>query len=227
MIDKTWKPTEERFVGYIDIMGFKDIVARNTHEEVYKMMLAIDTGKKLAETVNWKGEDNLITTTTYSDSIMIYSKDGSPKAFDHFACSVATLTDRLFREQIPHKGAFAFGKMTLDMEKSIFFGQPLIDAYLLEQELNFYGIVGHASVEKELDGKTFSFIAKSLCYFKNGTSEHMTIFPIHTRTEDNSTFQKYTDELFDCVRKLRYKTSGSLRKYIDNTENYLKEVQNR
>jgi hypothetical protein len=33
--------------------------------------------------------------------------------------------------------------MTLDYEKSIFFGQPLVDAFLLQDELKFYGIVVH------------------------------------------------------------------------------------
>jgi hypothetical protein len=42
-----WKITNERFVAYIDIMGFKDLVMRSTHEEVYKMMKLINERREL------------------------------------------------------------------------------------------------------------------------------------------------------------------------------------
>lgn len=33
-----WKTTCERFVAYLDIMGFKDRVYRESHEDVRKML---------------------------------------------------------------------------------------------------------------------------------------------------------------------------------------------
>jgi|GEM_PF-6524711 len=70
-----WITTTERYVGYIDIMGFKDMVARNSHEQIYEMMKKLDTKIKFNESMAWGGRDeSLIRTTTYSDSIMIYRK---------------------------------------------------------------------------------------------------------------------------------------------------------
>lgn len=55
----------------------------------------------------------------------------------------------LFISKIPFRGSIAYGEMTVDLENSIFFGQPLIDAYLLGEQLQSYGIACHASAEKK------------------------------------------------------------------------------
>jgi hypothetical protein len=224
-IKDEWDPTANRFVAYIDIMGFKDMVAKLKHEEIYNIMKRINERRKFNEKIIWLGEDKkLVRTTFYSDSIMIYSKDKSVDSFHELAIVVSAFTSDLFTEGIPHKGAIAFGEMTLDNDKSIFFGQPLIDAYLLQEELYFYGIIIHASAEKEIeknpdsDGKRFT--KNYLCPLKpNGNANHLTIFPLYS--QDNSE----SEILLLSIKKLRFNTSGILRKYIDNTESYLNFVK--
>jgi hypothetical protein len=132
-----WPKTANRYVAYIDIMGFKDMVLRESHSEIHEMMLKIGQYIKDSEEVQWnKATSKLIKTTYYSDSIIIYSKDDSFYSLDSFICTVAAFTHALLAESIPHKGAVAFGLMTLDTDNSIFFGQPLIDAYILQEELD-------------------------------------------------------------------------------------------
>jgi hypothetical protein len=225
--ETAWAITCNRYVAYIDVMGFKDMVARTSHDEIYEMMKKIESYKSIAITTKWIGESqDLVTTTTYSDSIMIYSKDESDDSLDYLISSVSALAYGLFIESIPHKGSIAFGKMTLDKENSIFFGQPLIDAYLLQEELNFYGIIIHASAEKKIidrRSKT-TFIQDYLCPLKNGFSKHLTVYPIFFPNCDKK-YQKEIDDLNDSIKKLRYKTSGYLRRYIDNTEIYLNSIE--
>ncbi|MCX5846307.1 MAG: hypothetical protein NTW12_08115 [Deltaproteobacteria bacterium] len=225
--ENSWEITANRYVAYFDIMGFKDMVARFSHNEIYEMMKKIDKGIKLTTGINWaKNPINLIKTTTYSDSIIIYSKDDSYDSLDSIISTVSALTNELLSNAIPHKGAIAFGTMTIDTVNSIFFGRPLIDAYLLQEELYFYGIVAHATIEQEIEKKKdrpVSFVMKYLCHFKNGNALHLTISPmfIFPAVPEN---QKMTDKLFASFDKLRFKTSGHLRKYIDNTEFYLNTV---
>lgn len=216
---KSWAVTTKRYVAYIDIMGFKDLVARNPHSSIYSMMKSINNRKKTVASIKWSGlvrADN-VRSTTYSDSLIFYSKNSTKDALYALVCAVASITRWLFDQGIPHKGAIAFGTMTLDEENSIFFGQPLIDSYLLQEELNFYGIVLHATVEKEIFSKKIDlnyllYTHYYLCPFKNGASYHTTICPM-SKVEQSS------------IQKLRLNTSGALRKYIDNTENYLNAVQ--
>ena len=222
-----WAVTTNRYVAYIDIMGFKEMVLRSTHDEVYQMMKKIEDVKKLNQNIEWtNAKRNLVKSTNYSDSIIIYSKDDSPQSLDSLIFTVSGITNDLFEEGIPHKGAIAFGTMTLDYDKSIFFGQPLIDAYLLEEELYFYGVIIHATAEKNINDKKQDIpcILEYLCPLKNGSSKHLTIFPLFSDTDLSIESNKLSNKILEAIKHMRYKTSGHLRKYIDNTEAYLKKV---
>lgn len=224
--DKDWQITTKRFVTYIDIMGFKDMIARTPHSDVYNMMKRIEKKYKFYENMKWKDiGSNHVKSTTYSDSIILYSENESIESLKSIIRSTAGLINDLFVEGVPHKGAFAFGKMTLDTTNSIFFGQPLIDAYLLQQELHYYGIIIHATAEQKMEEivnlKKLHFIFNYPCPLKKTTSNHLTIRPMYAFNTGN-TYKKENEELFKSIKKMRQMTSGYLRKYIDNTELYLK-----
>lgn len=223
--ENNWEITSKRYVTYIDIMGFKDMVARLPHNEIYELMKRIDSIKKHVASVEWiKDHAGLVKTTTYSDSIILYSKDDSFESFDFLVSTTAGLINHLFIEGVPFKGAVAFGLMTLDTKMSIFFGKPLIDAYLLQEEIHFYGVLFHSSVEYELQARNAnwpSFTSVYPCNLKTGSAKHMTIYPMHARSKND---EKYKDKylaLMKAIRELRLNTSGHLRKYIDNTEQYI------
>lgn len=221
--NKEWAITTKRFVAFIDIMGFKDLVMRSTHQQVYKMMQVITDERERMASIDWSDmKENMVKTTTYSDSIIIYSKDDSEISFESISYTIAGLTSSLFAEGIPHKGAIAFGTMTLDTERSIYFGQPLIDAYLLQEEISFYGFLLHGSTEKKIS--TFDiaglFIKKYLCPLKNGAAHHLTIYPMELIELENDEPNLEREKIWGALKKFRHSTSGHLRKYIDNTENY-------
>lgn len=220
-----WPITTERFVAFIDIMGFKDMVAKMSHADIYRIMQTIDMAKTLNEGV-YTGKENpkLVKSTAYSDSIMLYSKDKTINAFISLITAVSGLANDLFIEGIPHKGAIAFGKMTLDTERSIFFGQPLIDAYLLQEELHFYGVIIHGTVEEVISDQfnAAGFIKKYDCQLKNGKSSHFTVYPMHADGDSAKDYPEYHQKIVDSLNRMKYKTSGHLRRYIDNTGAYFK-----
>jgi hypothetical protein len=225
-----WGITCRRYVGYIDIMGFKDLVLRSSHQKVYEIMIKIDECKTFNENIKWpKLEGKFVYTTTYSDSIMIFSKDDSLDSLRAFNGTISGMIEDLFAEKIPFKGAIAFGNMTLDLKRSIFFGQPLIDSFLLQEELYFYGIIVHASAEKEMFRRRTNieklFFTKYLCPLKNGSCYHLTIHPMSADpVGDIKNYEKEYRELLCSVDRLRQSTSVYLRRYVDNTEQYLKYV---
>lgn len=222
-----WPVTTERFVAFIDIMGFKDMVMKMPHEEIYRIMKMIGDAKELnAGILTDAKNQKLVRSTTYPDSIMLYSKDKTVKAFDALVTAVAGLTSDLFAEGVPHKGAIAYGKMTLDQDRSIFFGQPLIDAYLLQEELHFYGVIMHGSVEeimsKKISGQTF--VKKYDCHLKNGKSGHFTVYPIFADSHGAENYPEDHEKIINSLHQMRFRTSGHLRRYIDNTESYFKSL---
>ena len=218
-----WQVTADRYVGFIDIMGFKNLVAHSIHEEIYDMMQEIEHVIKSNENMTWGNEGKMLKSTFFSDSIVLYSKDGSRASARAIGLALSSLSSDLILRGVPHKGALAFGKMTLDYEKSIFFGQPLIDAYLLQEELLMYGVVVHSSAERELEKlKTENyFLFDHLCPFKGGSSHHYTIPPMDVWNVSTFSFEEQK-WLTKEVKKFRHRTSGHTRKYIDNTETFLK-----
>lgn len=220
-----WKVTTNRYVGFLDIMGFKDMVARNSNNYVYSLMKkVVNATQESADTFGTdESDDNIIDNvrvTTYSDSIMIYSRNDNASSLYNFNAVVAAVYEELLINEIPFKGAVAFGTMTLDFNRSIYFGQPLIDAYLLQEELVFYGVVVHASAEMKKGYKDNESVFEYLCPFKNGKSRHLTIYPVSLLIDYLEGIDDY-DKIRNGVLKLRLKTSGALRKYIDNTLEYL------
>lgn len=127
----SWTRSQKRYIGFIDIMGFKDIVARTNEEVLYQMMRSIRDSSFQNLIIHGvddpdDGYESSIYITTYSDSIIVYTKDDSPQCLNSFINAISGLTNDLIIHGIPYKGAVAFGLMTLDFKNSIFFGQPLI-----------------------------------------------------------------------------------------------------
>jgi hypothetical protein len=209
--------TANRFVGYIDIMGFKDLVARSTHNSVYAKMKGIAGTIKNFIQPSQEGSDGC-KHFLFSDSIVIFSKDDSEIEMNEFMAVMRATMATLYSTAIPFKGAIAYGNMTVDDSDSIFFGQPLIDAHLLSEELAMYGIILHHTCEEKLKGLSDSQLdGKMTIPFKLGSVSHEvlvsgTLFQNHEHTPEN------------ICDKYRLMTSGALRKYIDNTEQYLNTV---
>lgn len=223
--DSKWKITTERYVGFIDIMGFKDMVARNSNESIYSMMQKVVEAAETSAFVFGTDDDedefiDNVRITTYSDSIMVYSRNSTKKCMNNFNSVMGAISDELFHSEIPFKGAVAFGTMTLDFKESIFFGQPLIDAYLLQDELAYYGIVVHSTAESKRGYKKDESIIEYPCPFKKGKSIHLTIFPNSLLIDFMEGVDNYA-KLRKKVVNLRLKTSGAIRKYIDYTLEYL------
>ncbi len=75
-----WNITDERFIVFLDIMGFKDFVARKSHKEIYDMLAKLSGSKfyvyeafKKVEAPEYK--DKELYTASFSDSIILFSKE--------------------------------------------------------------------------------------------------------------------------------------------------------
>ena len=220
-----WEITTNRFVAYLDILGFKDRVMRNTHEEIYEdLNCLLDTKEVflINEQVSMP-DDPSVFMATFSDSIIVCSKDDTIFSFDHFLSQLRLLFHGAIRkDRIPLKGCIAHGKISIDKERQIYFGQPIIDAYLLEEEINYMGIICHNSIDKYLntikkedaDKWADYFLFKCLTPLKSGKITHYNL----------NWFQhgQYTLEGKD-LEGYYATVSGSARRYIDNTIEMLNE----
>ncbi len=222
VIKKSWNVTDKRFVCFLDIMGFKDMVMRNFHENIYKMLEKLSKDRATLEATKLPSgyEPDSIKTVSFSDSIVIFTKNDSKECFELLTYAASWLFGKAMQTGIPLKGAISHGDMSVNISRQIFFGQPLIDAYLLEEDLSFYGIVVHNTVENFINQNPKYLVGKvkyidCLIPFKSRKINHYILNWISAILGETEIEKK--NNALDLMRMQREQTSGSPRKYIDNT----------
>jgi len=151
-----WEVTTERYVGFFDIMGFKALVENyaNDHQALLERMDSLREAAASAEELGYdtkvsKGPLNFpgcwLRFTQFSDSIVLMTRDASAQSSATIALATQFMFARALGIGIPIRGAIAKGRMTADFDKSIYFGQPLVDAVVLEGKQAWYGACYHPS----------------------------------------------------------------------------------
>jgi len=230
-----WKPTDKRFVAFIDILGFKDLVMRSSHADIYSLLSKLsnhkDTIARIQESKQFSEmyEDVGIYTVSFSDSIALFSKNDSADNFDFFTYSTGWLFARAIENSIPLKGAIAYGEISINKTNQIYFGQAIIDAYLLEEELNYFGIIAHNSIDnflnnlKEESEQRIRYVETSTP-LKCGNISHLNLnwFDLLEAFEKN----KNKDDIIAIINQFKTTVSGSPRRYVDNTITIINQIIN-
>lgn len=218
---ENWKITCNRCVAFLDIMGFKDMVMRKPHQDMYKILTDIFSISNEFE--RFDELKNNIYITKFSDTIVIFSKTDDIENVKLFLIAVEYLFASSMNKEIPLKAAIAYGKISVNKKQLIFVGQPIIDAYLLEENLKYYGIVCHNSFEKHLktidQNKTIEYTFRKKTNLKSGSITHLNIDWYNSYFGENK--EKSIEELLE---EISLNVSGEPRIYVDNTlDMYKKE----
>lgn len=128
MTETIWKNTQKRFVAFFDIMGFKEIVERNSHIDVLKRLFKLKTVLGVFESINSNDEFfnsfNIkkaeTKSITFSDSIVIFSRGNSIEDACKILVDASSLIDISLQNSIAIKGAISYGNITVDLKKSLF-----------------------------------------------------------------------------------------------------------
>ncbi len=209
------KNTTNRFVAFLDIMGFKERVARTNHNKLLEQLTEFN--KAISSYIGkYKGTE--IQLAQFSDSIVLFSNDSTKRSLKTIAEVTRGIMQTAIKQMIPIKGAIALGQITCDIPKQLFFGQALIDAYLLEENIHYYGILIHHTAESSVirlgsDNNIFKDIKAPL---KSGKISH---YELSWYTDEMSNIS----EIKDALNNLRQTVSDAPRKYIDNTIDVLNE----
>ena len=220
---QTNKNTTSRFVAFLDIMGFKDRVARTSHQELFAQLT--DFNRDITICFR-KYPQTEIQLAQFSDSILLFSKDTTLESLKYLADATRDIMRTAITQSvpIPLKGAIAQGEMTCDLQKQLFFGQALIDAYLLEENINYYGIIVHHTAEKSVlelvktgDNIIFNDIKAPL---KSGKITH---YELSWYIDDMATDELAIKAIKESLTNFRQNVSDTPRKYIDNTLDVIRD----
>lgn len=126
-----------RYVVFVDILGFKDKVVKiEKHLALFELLIELPAivAKTLEMANNIFGATVDTQGTAFSDSI-VFSAAASQPAIGLYTVTNATVT---LCQQLLHRSALARGGLAKGLchhKDGIVFGQGMIDAYLLEQNV--------------------------------------------------------------------------------------------
>lgn len=224
------------YVLYADIMGFKDRVIRTEHTDLEKDFENLLTGLDYWFKPSKKSPK--FKVSFFSDSILIIDENTN-KGFNRISKAAAGLMQVSLKHKFPIKGVIAKGKFTYKEEKQLFFGRALVDAYELENEVHYYGIVAHHTVEKDIqnysNGETAEYGNTNTITpnpyvlgpipLKTGytTHYHLAYNLISKKRETGKGIDEINRNIISYLEEISRTVSGTPRIYIDKTLQVLKE----
>jgi hypothetical protein len=225
--------TSKRFIAFFDIMGFKEMVMRENHDKILNMMKELKKFISSIEScysgipgkggkIKTKFIEERVQTVLFSDSILIFTDSGTKEMAESLIYHCNLFIQYCAKSKIPIKGALSFGKFTSDFNQSIFLGQPLIDAFLLQEELQMYGAILDFNIERKLKELKFDFpnsneLIKYKAPTKSGKINHYCLNWVNDKDFKVKQSVQNIDNIYTVV-------SGKPRLYIDNTLDFLEHI---
>ncbi|MFI3296903.1 MAG: hypothetical protein R3Y59_04665 [bacterium] len=210
-----WEEDKPRLVLYADFMGFKSLVENKSHSDLKQ---ELDDFRILFKNriKQFCGDENF-RYAQFSDSILLVVNGVEEKMFKLLTSAAFCLMHVAMESRFPLKGAIAQGIFTYDKAKELYLGKPLVDAYLLHEQVKYYGIVVHNSAEQTV--KNFS--TRSLPYLNTKINiERGVVSHYHlcwNLLNENLEEANYTKQCKVWLEKISQQVSGFPRIYIDNT----------
>lgn len=206
--------TSEKFVVFLDIMGFKDRVMRTKHEKLKEELKQLSNS--IVEVLESKNEG--ITCIQFSDSIILFTVNNTPDQLESLVSVSCLIMQRAIELGFAMKGAMAKGEITCDKAKNVYFGQAQIDAYLLEENVWYYGIVVHHSAQSDVEKINKNYISTLELPMKTGRIKHCEL-SWYAYSSDKA------NDIKERISNIRYTVSDAPRRYIDNTEVVMKAFE--
>ena len=169
------------FVAFFDVLGFKNLVEKNSHEELIEIY-----EDKLYNTLNLSEnifnpilkfftpevEKDTLNIKTYliSDSIILIQNDLTKRGFLNMIAKCQLLLSHSFADGIPLRGALSFGPVTIieNVRGTTIVGLGLTKAYDLERTQQWSGgMIDYECFNLFPDENADAFIKKLLSNKEN------------------------------------------------------------
>src|SRR5208282_580877 len=136
---------KKRWVSYFDLLGFVEFVQKHQLVEVFSETLYCLREQKINARLIGR-----VKCAWFSDTFLFYSPDDSRRSFQEIDHASRWFFDWLVEQQMPARGAMAFGDFYPDKVNNIFLGKALADAAKCGEKYNWLGFVLHRSALKQM-----------------------------------------------------------------------------
>lgn len=170
----------------------------------------------------------------FSDSIVVVSAGYESDDLNRITKAAVILIRTALETKFAIRGVIACGEMVFDEENQLFFGKPLVDAYLLEQQMCHYGIIFHHTAEEKvkeyLSNKSKIYFPINDCEtkLKGGNAKHYQVLwhKMNQELAEDKT-DKVSKDAIKWLENLRTTVSGYPRTYLDNTRDFIEKILKR
>lgn len=136
---------EEKFVAFIDVLGFSELVFKNNTTQLENYFSA------LIETLNEPGDTaNIIDSISISDSIILIAPKGR-NGLLKLVKQVRAIQRKMMLKGILLRGAISYGEVYFNDKHNIIVGKGYIRAYSLEKEAIYPRVIIDPSIVKVVD----------------------------------------------------------------------------
>ena len=154
-----------KFIAYLDILGFKDLVSNNSHERVCSLYeklfatmttIAISGGKTILvndgdkQHATYDSSNIKVNSLIISDSVVIWTDDNSMKSFVDIIAVLRHLLNYSLKMGLPLRGSLVEGNLdkinqtfqsSKDNSQITLIGLGLVKAYVFESEQEWSGCI--------------------------------------------------------------------------------------
>ena len=145
---------DQRFVAHIDILGMSSIVDRDADlawELLSELVAVRDRTSNFAleflETKELIAIPDVIQSVTFSDTILLFTKDSSDRNLRCLIVLVVEMFHKALCRCVPVRAGISFGTFYFNFEKSMYAGPALIEAYRSGEAAQWLGIALSPSVQ--------------------------------------------------------------------------------
>ena len=143
-----------RYVALIDILGFRSLLASTPVIEVIgRIDNLLSDAQRYLRASTGSGQVRTLGEVHFSDTILMWTPlikdihdDQEIVAGGHLFFVVTDLIYRSFIAGIPLRAGIGFGECCIDVDRQIFVGRAIVDAYEVESAQDWVGGALHPSV---------------------------------------------------------------------------------
>lgn len=145
---------ENKYVAFLDVMGFSNLVNRNNIENLESYF------EKITEVLDkLKNDKEDIESFIISDSIILLAP-GNTSGFIQLLWAIRRIQSAILWRKVLLRGAVSYGEVYYNSKRNIIVGKGYIRAYLLEQEAIYPRVIIDPSIIKQISTDKTSFLKR-------------------------------------------------------------------
>lgn len=225
------------YVACLDILGFKELLdtigsenlaklysdglqkietelaAEFENETIHSKISLLDSTEieTHRQRSSWKAFKFIDRPVVFSDSIIIFSLDDSRNSLIDISNYSNLIFQAFLFHELPIRGAISFGQCVIDHSSSLFVGDGIVKAVMIEQNLDIVGI----AIDTEIPYRTFDHVELSVCTKTKPTNY---LIPKYN-PEGQAGYSEYV--MWACFDKCREKAPVGLQLRYSQSESVL------